>query len=102
METNTGRTTYKLMEIPRNRVVKVKDLIYNCHSCKRIFSPLKATLLTTNFYTYYEDVFSRMFFILELDETAVCDCRILDTIMLYDNIDPMQKKFGKEKRNESK
>ena len=97
---NTGRATIGLMNMPNNRITKVKDLIFNCHSCKSIFSPLKATLLSTNFYAYKEDVWTRMFFIIEIDEEAVCNCRVVDTIMLYDNIDPIQKGFAKEKKNE--
>ena len=65
MSENTGRTTMKVFDLPIGVLVKVDSLIFNCHSCKKIFSPVKATLYPTKFASYYEGVLSRLLFIVE-------------------------------------
>ena len=98
MSKNTGRITRKVFDLPVGVLVKADSLIFNCHTCKKIFSPVKATLYPTKFVTYYEGVLSRLHFIIEIEEDKVCNCRIINTIYMYDTVDPMHKKFGKEKK----
>lgn len=86
--------TYNTFTLPKGSYVEVPDLIYNCHSCKRIFSPIKATLYPTDRCEYYNDVWSRLFYIIEIEEDKICDCRVSNTIFMYDKVDPMTRKFG--------
>ena len=96
MEKATGRTSKGLHDLPNGAIISMDDFIFNCHVCKKIYSPVKIKLKATDKRFYFQGVWSRIFIILEVED-KVCMCREdNNTIVLYDNIDPIIKSFGKE------
>jgi hypothetical protein len=96
MDEVSGKARVGIHDYKTGEVFTLNKMIFNCHECNKTFSPVKATLQTTNDAHYFKGLWSRRCMILEIEEDKVCGCQEKIDIIMYDNPDPVFASMSKK------